>query len=123
MKRIAFFILVATVIFSCKKEDSGIPSISGVRTVDPATKDSLFTRAIPGTLIVVQGHNFGGLQAVIFNDSSAYFNPAYATSTNIIVRIPATAQTAAANPNVPSTIKVVTNHGTATYTFTLYLPP
>ena len=24
---------------------------------------------------------------------------------------------------MPSTIKVVTNHGTATYTFTLYLPP
>jgi hypothetical protein len=123
MKRIAFFIIITAVIFSCKKNDSGTPVISQVRTVDPATKDSLFTRAIPGTLIVIQGNNLGGLQAVFFNDTSAYFNPAYATNTNIIIRIPAGAQTAAANSNVPNTIKVVTNHGTATYTFTLYLPP
>jgi hypothetical protein len=123
MKRIAFFIIVTTVIFSCKKDDSGTPVISGVRTVDPTTKDSLFTQAVPGTLIVIQGNNLAGLQAVFFNDTSAYFNPAYATSTNIIIRIPASAQTAAANPKVPSTIKVVTNHGTATFTFTLYLPP
>ncbi len=47
----------------------------------------------------------------------------YVTNTNIIITIPATAQTAATNPNVPSLIKVVTNHGTATYSFTLYLPP
>ena len=123
MKRIAFFIIITAVIFSCKKDDSGTPVISHVRTVDPATKDSLFTQAVPGTLIVIQGNNFSGLQAVFFNDTSAYFNPSYATNNNIIVRIPATAQTAAANPKVPSTIKVVTNHGTATYTFTLYLPP
>ncbi len=125
MKRIAFFIVVTAVIFSCKKNDSGTgtPVISGVRTVDPATKDSLFTRAVPGTLIVIQGNNLGGLQAVFFNDTSAYFNPSYATNDNIIIRVPATAQTAAANPNVTSTIKVVTDHGTATYTFTLYLPP
>jgi len=123
MKRIAFLIIITAAIFSCKKDDSGTPVISAVRSVDPATKDSLFTKAIPGTLIVIQGNNLAGLQAVFFNDTSAYFNPAYATSTNIIVRIPAGAQTAAANPNVPSTIKVVTNHGTATYSFTLYLPP
>ena len=49
--------------------------------------------------------------------------PAYVTNTNIIINIPATAQTAATDPNVPSIIKVVTDHGTATYSFTLYLPP
>jgi hypothetical protein len=64
MKRIAFFIIVTTVIFSCKKDDSGTPAISAVRTVDPTTKDSLFTQAIPGTLIVIQGNNLAGLQAV-----------------------------------------------------------
>ena len=47
----------------------------------------------------------------------------YATNNNIIVTIPATAQTAATDPNVPSIIKVVTDHGTASYSFKLYLPP
>ena len=78
---------------------------------------------VPGTLIVIQGNNFSGLKAVLFNDTSAYFNPSYVTNTNIIVYIPATAQTAATNPNVPSIIKVVTDHGTASYSFKLYLPP
>lgn len=126
MKKILFLIMVTAVaFFSCKKNDvgKGLPVINRVRAVDAATSDSFFVRAIPGSLIVIQGANFDGLQAVLFNDTSAYFNPSYATSTDIIVRIPATAQTAAANPNVPNVIKVITNHGTATYTFTLYLPP
>ncbi len=126
MKKIAFFILITgAVIFSCKKNESGTgqPVITQVRAVDTTKRDSTFNQAIPGTLIVIQGNNFSGLKAVFFNDTSAYFNPAYATNTNIIVNIPATAQTAATDPNVPSIIKVVTDHGTATYAFTLYLPP
>ena len=126
MKKILFLIMVTAVaFFSCKKNDvgKGLPVINKVRSVNPATSDSFFVRAIPGSLIVIQGANFDGLQAVLFNDTSAYFNPSYATSTDIIITIPATAQTAAANPNVPNVIKVITNHGTATYTFTLYLPP
>lgn len=124
MRIIAFLIIVTAVMFSCRKNDSGgTPVITNVRSVDTTKRDSSFTRAIPGTLIVIQGTNLGGLQAVYFNDSSAYFNPVYATSTNIIVTIPAGAQTAATDPKVPSIIKVVTDHGTATYAFTLYLPP
>ncbi len=126
MKKIAFFIIITgAVVFSCKKNDSGTgqPVITQVRAVDTTKRDSTFTQAIPGTLIVIQGNNFSGLKAVFFNDTSAYFNPAYATNTNIIINIPATAQTAATDPNVPSVIKVVTDHGTATYSFTLYLPP
>ena len=123
MRIIAFLIIITGLVISCKKNDSGTPVINAVRTVDPKTKDSLFAKAIPGTLIVIQGNNFGGLQAVFFNDTSAYFNPSYATDNNIIIRIPASAQTAATDPKVPSTIKVVTSHGTATYSFTLYLPP
>jgi hypothetical protein len=126
MKKIAFFIIITgAIIFSCKKNDSGTgqPVITQVRAVDTTKRDSTFIQAIPGTLIVIQGNNFSGLKAVLFNDTSAYFNPSYATNTNIIVNIPATAQTAATNPNVPSIIKVVTSHGTATYSFQLYLPP
>ncbi|MEO8416441.1 MAG: glycan-binding surface protein [Ginsengibacter sp.] len=126
MKKIAIFIIVTgAVLFACKKNDSGSgqPVITQVRAVDSTKRDSTFTQALPGSLIVIQGSNFNGLQAVYFNDTSAYFNPTYATNTNIIISIPATAQTAATDPNVPSIIKVVTSHGTAQYSFKLYLPP
>ncbi|HLK27107.1 MAG TPA: glycan-binding surface protein [Puia sp.] len=124
MKLLFLLIIIASLIdFACKKNDGGPPIITSVRTVDTAKRDSTFTQAVPGTLIVIQGSNLSGLKAVLFNDTSAYFNPVYATSTNIIVTIPSTSQTAAANPNVLSQIKVVTDHGTAIYSFTLYLPP
>lgn len=126
MRKLLFFaILSGSILFSCKKNDSGSgqPLIKGVRLVDSTKRDSTFTKAIPGTEIVIQGSNLGGLQAVYFNDTSAFFNPVYATNSNIIIVIPSTAQTVATDPNVPSTIKVVTNHGTATYSFSLYLPP
>jgi Surface glycan-binding protein B xyloglucan binding domain len=126
-KKILFLLIITAAIlqFACKKNngDSGMPVITSVRTVDTATRDSVFTSAVPGTMIVIQGSNMGGLQAVLFNDTSAYFNPVYATSSHIIVTIPATAQTAASNPAVKDQIKLVTDHGTATYMFTLYLPP
>jgi hypothetical protein len=120
-----FIILAGLAQFACKKAIDGgnQPVITDVRSVDTTERDSFFTQAIPGTLIVIQGNNFDGTQAVYFNDTSAYFNPVYNTRNNIIVTIPATCQTAATNPNVPSIIKVVTNHGTATYSFKLYLPP
>src|SRR3569833_1423311 len=91
--------------------------------MDTTKRDSFFTQAMPGTLIVIQGSNFDGLQAVFFNDTSAYFNPAYVTSNNIIVSIPATAQTRATQPGVKDVIKIVTDHGTAEYSFQLYLAP
>lgn len=127
MKKLAIFIIIAGVVFfSCKKNDSGSsgqPVITQVRAVDSSRRDSSFDKALPGALIVIHGSNLGGLTAVYFNDTSAFFNPVYATSTDIIITIPSTAQTTATNPNVPSTIKVVTNHGTATFSFQLYLPP
>ncbi|HET7118885.1 MAG TPA: glycan-binding surface protein [Hanamia sp.] len=127
MKKLAIFIIIAGVVFfSCKKNDSGSsgqPVITQVRAVDSTKRDSTFDQALPGNLIVIQGSNLGGLKAVFFNDTSAFFNPVYATNSNIIINIPATAQTAATDPNVPNTIKVVTNHGTATYSFKLYLDP
>lgn len=127
MKKICFFILVITglIQFACKKETagSGQPVIDNVRVVDTTKRDSFFTSAMPGTLIVIQGSNLDDAQAIYFNDTSAYFNPVYATGSNIIVSIPSTAPTAATNPGVPNVIKVVTSHGTATYNFQLYLPP
>lgn len=127
MKKILFFLFViiaGIVQFSCKKNNAdGPPMISNVRSLDSTKRDSFFTKAIPGTEIVIQGSNLDGALAVYFNDTSAYFNPVYNTSNTIIVNIPSTSQTAAINPNVPNIIKVVTSRGTATYSFTLYLPP
>ena len=126
MKKIAIFIIIAgAVFFSCKKNDSGTgqPVITQIRAVDSTKRDSTFQQAQPGALIVIQGNNLSGLQAVYFNDTSAYFNPAYATNSNVIINVPSTAQTAATNPNVPNVIRLVTNHGTATYSFKLYLNP
>ncbi|MEO6837792.1 MAG: hypothetical protein ABI185_05355, partial [Ginsengibacter sp.] len=126
MKKLLFFILIAGgVITSCKKNDSGsgTPVINQVRLIDTTKRDSTFKEAIPGTEIVIQGSNLGGLKAVYFNDTSAFFNPVYATNNNIIVTIPSTAQTIATDPKVPNIIKVVTSHGTATYAFQLYLSP
>src|SRR3954449_8358155 len=105
-KQILFLLLVIAglVQFGCKKESgsSGTPVITSVRLVDSTKRDSFFTAAQPGTLIVIQGSNLGGLQAVYFNDTAASFNPSYTTSTNIIVTIPSTAQTKATNPEAPS---------------------
>jgi hypothetical protein len=126
MKKVLLFLLiiVGVVFFACKKNSAGgTPAIKDVRTVLPAEADSFFTQALPGSLIVIQGSGFTGLQAVYFNDTAANFNPVYATDNNIIVTIPATAQTKATNPTVPSQIKVVTSHGIATYSFSLILPP
>src|SRR5215469_15806301 len=105
MKRSLLFLLIISgvLLFACKKNNGGgTPVITDVRTVTPAQKDSFFTQAKPGDLIVIQGHNFDGLQAVYFNDTSAYFNPSYATGTNIIINVPTYAQTAATNSKVSS---------------------
>lgn len=124
MKKILFLIITTGVVFfSCKKNDKALPVITSVRSIDTTTRDSLFTKAMPGNLIVIQGSNLSGLQAVYFNDTSAYFNPSYATNTNIIITIPPTAQTAATRPDVPSVIRIVTDHGETTYSFQLYLFP
>jgi len=125
MKRLLLFLvsLAALAQFACKKSESGMPTVTHVRLVDPTKADSFFTQAKPGTLIAIQGSGFAGLQAVYFNDTSAYFNPVYATNTNIIITIPGYAQTLATKSNATNTIKIVTGHGTTTYAFKLVLDP
>jgi Surface glycan-binding protein B xyloglucan binding domain/IPT/TIG domain len=126
MKNKVLFLLIIAgfILYACKKNDfSGPPVISSVRSIDTLKRDSFFVKAFPGSLVVIQGSNLGGLQAVFFNDTLAYFNPVYATNTNVIITIPATAQTKATLPSAPDVIKLVTNHGSTTFAFQLYLPP
>jgi hypothetical protein len=124
MKKYLFLLLVGAaglVELACNKSSGGMPVITNVRPLDTAKKDMQLSGASPGTEIVLQGHDLQGARQIYFNDTLAFFNPVYNTSTNIIVTIPSTAQTAATDPSVPSLIRLVTDHGTITYSFKLIL--
>jgi len=124
-KRVLFFLLVLAGLIqvACKKSGSGAPVITHVRAVDSTARDSFFVKAYPGTLIAIQGANFDGLEHVYFNGYDAPFNLALLSNSNIIITIPSESPTAPPLGSVPNNIKVVTGHGSATYTFTLVLTP
>ena len=124
-KRTLFLLLVVAGLIqvACKKSNSGAPVITHVRAIDSTARDSFFVKAFPGTLIVIQGNNFDGLEHVYFNDYDAPFNAALVSSNNITIPIPAAAPTAPPLSKVSNTIQVVTSHGSASYTFTLVLTP
>jgi hypothetical protein len=124
-KRALFFLLALASLIqvACKKSGSGAPVITHVRAVDSSARDSFFVKAYPGTLIVIQGANFDGLEHVYFNGYDAPFNIALLSNNNITITIPSVAPTAPPLSSVPNTIRVVTSHGSATYTFTLVLTP
>jgi len=120
---LAFILVVMCIILaSCNNDDArGMPVITKVTKTDPASiaKDSTFTETYPGQMIVIHGENFNDLQKVYFNGEEAYFNSNYTTSKSIIITVPEDAETAATNPDVPNTIRVVTSHGEATFSFRL----
>jgi hypothetical protein len=125
IKNTLFFLLLAAVLIApaCKKNNSGTPVITHVRAIDPNERDSFFTQAYPGTLIVIQGSHLDGLEAVLFNDQPATFNSALNSSSNIIITIPSNAPTAPPLSSVSNTIKVFTSHGSTSFTFNLVLTP
>ncbi|HVU58920.1 MAG TPA: glycan-binding surface protein [Puia sp.] len=127
MKKFLFLLLVcyiALIELGCNKNgSSGPPLITNVRVLDTTKRDLKVVGASPGSEIVLQGQNLQGAREIYFNDTLAYFNPVYNTSTNLIVVIPSTAQTAATLPSVSNSIRLVTDHGSTNYTFQLILPP
>src|SRR6202040_1745878 len=119
-KRIIFLLLflAGLVQFSCKKNNGGGPPvITSIRELDTTKRNVVVIGATPGSEIVIEGNNLQGLQKAYFNDTLAYFNPVYNTSSVIIITIPSTTQTTATIPNVPNVIKLVTDHGTTVYSF------
>lgn len=118
-------ILLGVGIFtSCQKElIEGVPLIQKVRLIDPAKKDSTFVKALPGTLVVIQGENLGNTLKVYFNDYESPFNSVYNTSSDIIVTIPKEAPTKVTNSSVSNKIRLVTTHGETTFNFQLVPPP
>lgn len=112
------------VIVACKKDNvSGPPIIEKVSLLDSSKVDSAFTKALPGTQLLITGQNLGGITNVLFNEASAYFNPTFNTSTHLIITIPSNVPTEATDPKVPNTIRIVTGHGQTSYTFAIDIPP
>ncbi len=101
----------------------GTPLIKQVRLVNPDKKDSTFVKALPGTLIVIQGENLQSVLKAYFNDYEAPFNAVYNTANNLIITIPADAPTEATKANVSNKIKLLTTHGETTFDFILLPPP
>ncbi|RPD42031.1 glycan-binding surface protein [Chitinophaga barathri] len=118
-------ILMLSLLWACSKDNSlgGPPSVRSVTLLDSASQDSAFTRALPGTQVLITGENLGGITDVTFNGLSAYFNPAYNTNTHLIITIPEEAPTEATNPDVPNQIHIVTTHGETHYSFVVDIPP
>ena len=82
--------LVATMLVSCKKDDNANPAVNYIRVTKPSASDSLLTSAYLGDLIVIMGNDMGSIRELWFNDQKANLNPAYVTSTSIIVNVPST---------------------------------
>ncbi len=118
--------MAVLIIGACKKDNaevsSGSPKIDRIRLLNPAKKDSTFTAALPGTQVVIEGENIGGVQKIYFNGVEAWFNPVYNTDQVMIVTIPRYAPTAANKPDVDSKIRMLTSHGETFYDFTLTPP-
>jgi hypothetical protein len=79
---------VVSTFLSCKKEESGTPTISYVRVTKPESSDSLLVGAGQGQLIAIIGNNLQDAQEVWFNDQKAMLTPTYITNTSILVSVP-----------------------------------
>lgn len=130
IKKISSWILFAVLCISqqalftsCSDDDSsggGVPEITGVRSCDPTKADSLFTKASPGQVIAIIGHNLNDALKVYINDQPVYFNPNMNTDHSIIVNVPTEKngfKLTAFNSDLKDEIRVETTHGTCTYSF------
>ena len=117
--------LLLCLLWACTKdnESSGPPVIKKVSLLDSTRTDSAFTRALPGTLVLITGENLGGATNIYFNGMAAYFNPTYNTNTHVIITIPGNAPSEATDPDVPNKIRIVTSHGESTFDFIVDIPP
>lgn len=122
LRYLTFMLLGLLCLTGCKDDDenSGTPVISGVTTTTPG--DDYFTEAERGQMIVIEGRNLGGCKEVYINDQSVYLNPTLATSSHIIVTIPAELKLCAEDESLRGEIRVVTTHGEAVYTFHIMAP-
>ena len=118
---ILLFVIFASIVItpSCKEEGGTdrIPVIQYLRVTDPALADSTFTDVSQGSMIVAVGENLDGVKKVYINNQEISFNANYGTSTSLIITVPSDDdfKLSGPNPDVPSELRIVTDHGVATY--------
>ncbi len=120
---VAIVCLMQVLFFaSCSPDDDndGLPMITGVRSIE--NPDSLFTEGERWQLIVIMGRNLNGAKEIYINDQMISFNPTYVTSTDIILSIPEKLKLVGEDPNLKPEIRIVTDHGVATYAFHVNSP-
>jgi len=114
-------------LVACKDDKTGYgtPIITGVRTVDPTTADSLFTKASPGQVIAVIGENLANVLHAYINDQEVTVNSTMNTDHSIILTVPTEEdgfQLTAFNEDLSNEIRLETSHGTAVYSFLITAP-
>lgn len=98
MKNIVKSLFLAAAVlltFAACKDDEGIdssatPVVKYIRSTDPAQAEVYLTSASMGDMIAIIGTGLEGVCSVRFNDVEALLNPAYVTSTAVIVSVPGT---------------------------------
>lgn len=68
----------------------GLPVVKYVRTVDPATKDSLLTGAYLDNQVCLVGDNLTSIHEIYFNDRKAIINTSLVTKNTMLVTVPGT---------------------------------
>ncbi|MCL6523040.1 MAG: hypothetical protein K6T34_00135 [Thermoflavifilum sp.] len=107
---------------SCQKKETGAPVITGFRSLNQSHVDSSLTVIKPGQILVIQGRNFETVQQIFFDGVPASFNINFTTNENIIVTVPDIIFDSVAQDDM-NVVKVVTNHGIASYTIPIVPPP
>lgn len=86
--------VVAVGLTSCEDEPDkyevtdGTPSISYIRPVDVASRDSLLTSASLNSSICIVGKNLRSITSLLFNDIPAVLNTSYMTDNTILLTVP-----------------------------------
>ncbi|MBO5549832.1 MAG: hypothetical protein IJ804_01225 [Prevotella sp.] len=110
--------------FSCKDEPDaykttdGKPTISYIRPVAYAQRDSILHEAYMGSSICIVGQNLRSIKKLNFNDLSAVLNTSYMTDNTVIVTVP---------NELPSEVTekiyfITTGNDTVTYDFHVAIP-
>lgn len=96
----------------------GKPTISYIRPVDYASRDSLLTSASLDQSICIVGNNLRSIVELYFNDQKAVLNTSYMTDHTILVTVPG---------DLPSVVSdkmycVTTGNDTVSYDFSVTIP-
>jgi len=97
---------MALALNSCKKDESGTPSIDYIRVTNPASSDSLLVGAGQGQLIAIMGNNLKNAVEVWFNDQKARLTPTYITNTTILASVPSDIP-----KEITNTLKIIFKNG------------